>query len=69
LWDKLAAATRANREQGFIYVHPYTQARRQDIIKRLPDMLPLYAKAIDKTIDELPDYGGIGRPRRKLARE
>lgn len=68
LWDKLATATRANREQGFIYVHPYTQARRQDIIKRLPDMLPLYAKAIDKTVDELPDYAGMGRPRRKLAR-
>ena len=28
LWDKLAAATRSNRDQGFIYVHPYTPARR-----------------------------------------
>lgn len=68
LWDKLAQATRGNREQGFIYVHPYTPARRQDIIKRLPDMLPLYAKAIGKTVDALPDYGGMGRPRRTAAR-
>ncbi|CAE6835092.1 Beta-barrel assembly-enhancing protease [Paraburkholderia nemoris] len=65
LWDKLATATRGNRDQGYIYVHPYTPARRQDIIKRLPDMLPLYAKAIGKTVDALPDYAGMGRPRRK----
>ncbi|CAG4906688.1 M48 family metallopeptidase [Paraburkholderia gardini] len=69
LWDKLAAATRKNREQGFIYVHPYTPARRADIMKRLPDMLPLYAKAIGKTVDALPDYAGIGRPKHKFATE
>jgi hypothetical protein len=67
LWDKLAAATRSNRDQGFIYVHPYPPARRADIMKRLPDMLPLYAKAIGKTVDALPDYAGIGRPKRKFA--
>ncbi|WP_420819356.1 M48 family metallopeptidase [Paraburkholderia flava] len=69
LWDKLAAATRSNRDQGFIYVHPYTPARRQDIMKRLADMLPLYAKAIGKTVDALPDYAGIGRPRRTTIRD
>ncbi|WP_408199057.1 MULTISPECIES: M48 family metallopeptidase [Paraburkholderia] len=69
LWDKLATATRSNREQGYIYVHPYTPARRQDIIKRLPDMLPLYAKAIGKSVDALPDYAGMGRPRRKPVSE
>ncbi|WP_459720549.1 M48 family metallopeptidase [Paraburkholderia sp. 2C] len=69
LWDKLAVATRNNRDQGFIYVHPYTTARRQDIIKRLSDMLPLYAKAIGKTVDTLPDYQGAGRSRRTAARE
>ncbi|WP_322010626.1 M48 family metallopeptidase [Paraburkholderia sp. J12] len=68
LWDKLAAATKNDHDQGFIYVHPYTPARRADIIKRLPDMLPLYAKAIGKPVDELPDYAGIGVPqRRKVA--
>src|SRR5579864_7465537 len=30
-------------------------------------MLPLYAKATGRTVDALPDYAGIGRPRRKLA--
>nr|WP_242665763.1 M48 family metallopeptidase [Paraburkholderia ginsengiterrae] len=69
LWDKLAQATHSNRDQGFIYVHPYSPARRQDIIKRLPDMLPLYAKAIGTTVDALPDYAGMGRPRRKLIRD
>jgi len=67
LWDKLAVATRNNRDQGFIYVHPYNPVRRADIMKRLPDMLPLYAKAIGKTVDALPDYAGIGRPRRTTA--
>lgn len=69
LWDKLAAATRSNRDGGYIYVHPYTPARRADIMKRLPDMLPLYAKAIGKTVDALPDYAGIGRPRRTQSRD
>jgi hypothetical protein len=64
LWDKLAVATHSSRNQGFIYGHPYTPARRQDIMKRLPDMLQLYAKAIGKSVDELPDYANIGRPRR-----
>jgi predicted Zn-dependent protease len=69
LWDKLAVATRSNRDQGYIYVHPYTPARRADIMKRLADMLPLYAKAIGKTVDALPDYAGIGRPRRAALRD
>jgi len=69
LWDKLAVATRSNRTQGFIYVHPYSPERRADIMKRLADMLPLYAKAIGKTVDVLPDYAGIGRPRSKFARD
>ncbi len=67
LWDKLAVATRNNRDQGFIYVHPYNPARRADIMKRLADMLPLYAKAVGKPVDALPDYAGIGRPRRTTA--
>jgi Zn-dependent protease with chaperone function len=68
LWDKLALATKGDHDPGFIYVHPYTAARRADIIKRLPDMLPLYAKAIGKPLDELPDYAGIAVPqRRKVA--
>jgi hypothetical protein len=65
LWDKLAAATHDDRDQGFIYVHPYTAARRDDIVKRLPDMLPLYAKAIGMPLSALPDYEGMGVPKRR----
>jgi predicted Zn-dependent protease len=64
LWDKLAVATHSNRNQGYIYVHPYTPARRQDLMKRLPDMLQLYAKALGEPVDQLPDYAGIGHPHR-----
>ncbi|WP_244143433.1 M48 family metallopeptidase [Paraburkholderia sacchari] len=63
-WDKLATATRAERDQGFIYVHPYPPARRADIAKRLADMMPLYAKAIGKPLASLPDYQGIPVPKR-----
>ncbi|KVG78981.1 peptidase M48 [Burkholderia ubonensis] len=68
LWDKLAAATRANRESGFIYTHPYDAARRQDLLNRLPDLLPLYAKATARRVDALPDYAGISAQRRKVSR-
>nr|WP_217447352.1 M48 family metallopeptidase [Burkholderia pyrrocinia] len=68
LWDKLAVATRANKATGFIYTHPYSTARRQDLLNRLPDLMPLYAKATAKRIDALPDYAGISAQRRKVVR-
>ncbi|KHK60859.1 peptidase M48 [Burkholderia sp. A9] len=68
LWDKLAAATRANKTTGFIYMHPYSATRRQDLLNRLPDLMPLYAKATAKRIDTLPDYAGISAQRRKVVR-
>ncbi|RQZ15634.1 M48 family peptidase [Burkholderia sp. Bp9031] len=68
LWDKLAAATRANKTSGFIYMHPYGATRRQDLLNRLPDLMPLYAKAIGKRVDTLPDYAGISAQRRKVVR-
>ncbi|PMS37670.1 peptidase M48-like protein [Trinickia symbiotica] len=57
-WDKLADATRRDKD-GFIRAHPYTVARRLDIIKRLPDMLALYAKARGVSVNQLPDYPGM----------
>lgn len=68
LWDKLAVATRRNKDTGFIYTHPYGNARRQDLLNRLPDLMPLYAKAIGKRLDTLPDYAGISAQRHKIAR-
>ncbi|WP_252996854.1 M48 family metallopeptidase, partial [Burkholderia sola] len=68
LWDKLAVATRANKTSGFIYTHPYSTARRQDLLNRLPDLMPLYAKATGKRVESLPDYAGISAQRRKIVR-
>jgi predicted Zn-dependent protease len=60
LWKKIDFATRRS-DNGFIHVHPYGPQRRADLMKRLPDMMPLYAKAIGKTVDQLPNYAGMGR--------
>lgn len=65
LWDKLAAATRADRAHGFIYSHPYSARRRQDLLKRLADLMPVYAKVVGKRIDALPSYSGIPAVRRR----
>jgi len=60
LWKKIDARTRRT-PNGFIWVHPFGAARVHDLMKRLPDMMPLYAKAIGKTVDQLPNYAGMGR--------
>jgi len=60
LWQKIDARTRRT-PNGFIWMHPYGAARVHDLMKRLPDMMPLYAKAIGKTVDQLPNYAGMGR--------
>lgn len=60
LWRKIDARTRRT-PNGFIWMHPYDAARVHDLMKRLPDMMPLYAKAIGKTVDQLPNYAGMGR--------
>lgn len=60
LWNKIDSGTR-RADDGFIWLHPYGPDRRQDLLKRMPDMMPLYAKAVGKTIDQLPNYAGMGR--------
>jgi Zn-dependent protease with chaperone function len=60
LWKKIDFATRRT-DNGFIWMHPYSPRRRADLMKRLPDMMPLYAKAIGRTVDQLPNYAGMGR--------
>lgn len=69
LWDKLADATRGDRGTGFIHIHPYSEARRLDIIKRLPDMLAQYAKARGVDPDRLPDYPGVKSPKARPTRD
>lgn len=68
LWDKLAAATRDDKARGFIGMHPYSAQRRRDIMKRLPDMLALYAKARGVALEQLPDYAGMKAVRRGIVR-
>ncbi|SAK41387.1 peptidase M48 Ste24p [Caballeronia hypogeia] len=60
LWNKIDSTTR-RADDGFIWLHPYGPDRRQDLLKRMPDMMPLYAKAVGKSIDQLPNYAGMGR--------
>jgi predicted Zn-dependent protease len=60
LWRKIDSRTQRT-PNGFIYMHPYGPARVHDLMKRLPDMMPLYAKALGKTVDQLPNYAGMGR--------
>lgn len=60
LWNRIDSHTRRS-DNGFIWMHPYGPDRHKDLIKRLPDMMPLYAKAIGKTVDQLPTYYGMGR--------
>jgi Zn-dependent protease with chaperone function len=60
LWNKIDTATRRS-DSGFIWMHPYGPDRKQDLLKRMPDMMPLYAKAVGKSIDALPNYAGMGR--------
>ncbi|VXC62369.1 Peptidase M48 Ste24p [Burkholderia sp. 8Y] len=63
LWNKIDTATR-RQDNGFIWMHPYGPDRKQDLLKRMPDMMPLYAKAVGKSIDALPAYAGMGRFRK-----
>ena len=60
LWNKIDSATR-RQDNGFVWMHPYGPDRKQDLLKRMPDMMPLYAKAVGKSIDQLPTYAGMGR--------
>lgn len=60
LWDKLAVATRADKDNGFIHAHPYDTRRRNDLRKRLADLMPLYRKALVKNADARANAAGAG---------
>ncbi|MGI4815623.1 MAG: M48 family metallopeptidase [Janthinobacterium lividum] len=64
LWRKLAAANQRHA-LTFVANHPVNPARIRDIEKRLPDMMPLYARAIHKSIETLKRYPGVRVPVRK----
>jgi Zn-dependent protease with chaperone function len=61
IWNRLAASSLARKQ--FLVRHPFDQARIADFRKRLPDMLMLYAKALNTSVARLPAY-----PRRPARR-
>ena len=53
LWRKMQAANKGAPPEWFS-THPAGSTRIDDISRNLPRVLPLYAKAIGKTLDSLP---------------
>jgi len=57
LWEKMDAANKTRPPQ-WLSTHPSGPKRIKEIEKHLPEVIPLYAKAIGRTVDTLPAYSG-----------
>ena len=55
LWQKMGQAARGAPPQ-WLSSHPADRNRIAEIQKRLPTVLPLYAQAIGRPVDQLPPY-------------
>ncbi|MEO8938389.1 MAG: M48 family metallopeptidase, partial [Burkholderiaceae bacterium] len=55
LWQKMAQAAKGAPPQ-WLSSHPADTNRIAEIQKRLPTVLPLYAQAIGRPVDQLPPY-------------
>ena len=55
LWQKMAQASQGAPPQ-WLSSHPAGNNRIQQIQNRMPNVLPLYAQAIGKPVDQLPPY-------------
>ena len=55
LWQKMAQASQGAPPQ-WLSNHPAGSNRIQQIQNRMPNVLPLYAQAIGKPVDQLPPY-------------
>ena len=55
LWQKMAQASQGGPPQ-WLSSHPAGNNRIQQIQNRMPAVLPLYAQAVGKTVDQLPPY-------------
>lgn len=55
LWQKMAKASQGSPPQ-WLSSHPADQNRIAAIQQRLPSVLPLYASAVGKPVDQLPPY-------------
>ena len=58
LWQKMAQAAKGSPPQ-WLSSHPADRNRIAEIQKRLPDVLPLYAQAIGKPVNQLPPYRAV----------
>ncbi|WP_011296382.1 M48 family metallopeptidase [Cupriavidus necator] len=54
LWQKMAKVTQSGAD--FLSTHPSGRTRIADLEKHMPEVLPLYARAINTTVDRLPPY-------------
>jgi predicted Zn-dependent protease len=62
LWQKMAAASRGQPPE-FLSTHPAHDTRIDTLRKAMPKVLPLYARATGRTVDDLPPYASNwGRP-------
>ena len=55
LWQKMAQASKGGPPQ-WLSSHPAGSNRIQQIQNRMPNVLPLYAQAVGKRVDQLPPY-------------
>ena len=55
LWQKMGQLSK-DRPAEWLSTHPSGDSRIYEIQRNLPDVLPLYAKAKNTTIDQLQDY-------------
>ncbi len=55
LWTKMAQAAQGSPPQ-WLSSHPADRNRIADIQRRMPAVLPLYAQAIGRPVDQLPPY-------------
>ncbi len=54
LWQKMATVSQSGAE--FLSTHPSGGSRIAQLEKHLPEVLPLYARARNTTVDKLPPY-------------
>ena len=54
LWQKMEAANGGRNPPQWLSTHPVGPARIEEIQRRLPEVLPLYAQAIGVPLDRLP---------------
>lgn len=56
LWEKVERISHRRPVPPIALAHPVSEKRLKDLKKRQKDMLPLYAKAIGTTVENLPPY-------------